>query len=191
MEKIFESLNRRLKDITDGELAVVVDLSGHYGVKGFWENPVVTRVDRDMFRNVIVIDFDQKRAKDGVVSKSRMFFDYVSLKYHTDMREPFHRTTSMESVTANTQMFLWLIAQGFDLFESLTQRTFDPVPGNTSKVLGYAVGEWDDEGPCDGIEYFSRCDEYAAVRRYVEKGGYAYKIVEMEKDELCLDKIIL
>ena len=37
---------RQLRDITDQELQVIVEMSHHYGCKDFWGNPVITDIDR-------------------------------------------------------------------------------------------------------------------------------------------------
>ena len=79
---------RQLKDITDQELRVIVEMSGHYGHKDYWGNFTITDIDRNMFKNSIVIDYEQTRISDGEKSLTVMFFDYNALTYHVDYRYP-------------------------------------------------------------------------------------------------------
>lgn len=86
---------RQLRDITDQELQVIVEMSHHYGCKDFWGNPVITDIDRNMFDNTIVIDYEQTRIKDGEKSLTVMFFEYNSLTYHVDYRYPCSSCSTM------------------------------------------------------------------------------------------------
>ena len=56
---------RQLRDITDQELRVIVEMSGRYGHKDYWGNFTITDIDRNMFKNSIVIDYEQTRISDG------------------------------------------------------------------------------------------------------------------------------
>lgn len=138
---MFKPGKRQLKDITDQELQVIVEMSHHYGCKNFWGNPVITDIDRNMFCNTIVIDYEQTRIEDGEKSLTVMFFEYNSLTYHVDYRYPYARRTQSESITENPKMLLWLLNQDFDLLSMLTEK---PVPIHLSQpyqTMGFLVGD--------------------------------------------------
>lgn len=97
---------RQLRDITDQELRVIVEMSGHYGHKDYWGNFTITDIDRNMFRDSIVIDYEQTRISDGEKSLTVMFFDYNTLTYHVDYRYPYARSTKSEAITENPKMLL-------------------------------------------------------------------------------------
>ena len=78
--------NRHLKDITDNELAMILDISGLYGVKEFWGEPKITRINRTMFRDSISIHYGQKRVSDGLESSATLHFDYGNLCYWASFR---------------------------------------------------------------------------------------------------------
>lgn len=132
---------RQLRDITDQELQVIVEMSHHYGCKDFWGNPVVTRIDRNMFRNTIVIDYEQTRIRDGEKSLTVMFFEYNSLTYHVNYRYPYARSTQSESITANPKMLLWLLNQDFDLLSMLTEKPTAISMVRSYKTMGFLVGD--------------------------------------------------
>ena len=73
---------RQLKDITDQELRVIVEMSGHYGHKDYWGNFTITDIDRNMFKNSIVIDYEQTRISDGEKSLTVMFFEYAVREHY-------------------------------------------------------------------------------------------------------------
>ena len=102
---------RHLKDITDDELAMILEISHLYGAKEFWGEPKITRINRTMFKNSITIRYGQKRLSDGLESSATLHFDYGNLSYWASFREPYSRMSDRTSVCDNTQMFLWLMAQ--------------------------------------------------------------------------------
>jgi hypothetical protein len=132
---------RQLRDITDQELQVIVEMSRHYGCKDFWGNPVVTRIDRNMFRDTIVIDYEQTRIEDGEKSLTVMFFKYNSLTFHVDYRYPYAHSTSSESITANPKMLLWLLNQDFDLLGMLTEKPTAINHTQSWQTMGFLVGD--------------------------------------------------
>lgn len=132
---------RQLKDITDQELRVIVEMSGHYGHKDYWGNFVITRVDRNMFRSNIVIEYEQRRIQDGEKSVTVMFFDYNALTYHVDYRCPYAHSTDSEAVTAHPKMLLWLLNQDFDLLSMLTERPVMPHYSLSHDSIGFVVAE--------------------------------------------------
>ena len=46
---------RQLKDITDQELQVIVEMSHHYGCKDFWGNPVITDILNGQTTNMAMV----------------------------------------------------------------------------------------------------------------------------------------
>ena len=132
---------RQLKDITDQELRMIVEMSGHYGHKDYWGNFVITRVDRKMFRSNIVIEYEQRRIQDGEKSVTVMFFDYNALTYHVDYRSPYPHSTKSEAVTAHPKMLLWLLNQDFDLLSMLTERPVMPHYSLSHDSIGFVAAE--------------------------------------------------
>lgn len=130
---------RQLRDITDQELRVIVEMSHHYGCKDYWGNFTITRVDRKMFSNTIVIEYKQTRIDDGEKSVTVMFFDYNALTYHVDYREPYPHSTEAEAITAHPKMLLWLLNQDFDLLSMLTERPVSPHYSMSHDSIGFAV----------------------------------------------------
>ena len=161
--------SRQLKDITDAELAKLVELSGMYGVKSFWGDIHVTEIDRMMFDNTICIDYEQTRIKDGVKSKSTMYFNYNELSYNVAMEYPYERMSDTHSVCERTQMFFWLMAQGFNMMDMLTYAPVDPKGQRTSYTCGYIVGDrHSDWFSFENARYFGSDDKRAA-KDYLEK----------------------
>lgn len=133
---------RHLKDITDAELAMIVDISHCYGAKEYWGEAKVTDIDRNMFSETICIDYEQTRIRDGAKATATMFFNINELSYHVHYIEPYDRSTETLSVCANTQMFLWLIAQGFNLLELLTYAPiYRPRGKRTYKTVGFLASK--------------------------------------------------
>lgn len=129
-----------MRDITDAELAMLVELSGMWGAKEYWGDIKVTDIDREMFENCICIDYEQTRIKDGEKAEATMFFNYNELSYHVHSLYPYERTSKCHSVCESTQMFLWLLAQGFNVLELLTYAPVDPYGQTTYRTVGYLVG---------------------------------------------------
>ena len=139
---------RQLRDITDQELQVIVEMSHHYGCKDFWGNPVITRIDRNMFRNTIVIDYEQTRIEDGEKSLTVMFFECNSLTYHVDYRYPYARSTMSESITEDPKMLLWLLNQDFDLLGMLTEKPMAINFSQSYQTMAFLVGD----GHCGDLD---------------------------------------
>ncbi len=131
---------RQLKDITDQELQVIVEMSHYYGCKDFWGNLVITDIDRNMFKHTIVIDYEQTRIEGGEKSLTVMFFEYNSLTYHVDYRYPYARSTKSESITENPKMLLWLLNQDFDLLSVLTEKPTSIYMSQSYMTMGFLVG---------------------------------------------------
>ena len=140
--------NRHLKDITDNELAMVLEISGLYGAKEFWGEPKITRINRTMFKDSISIRYGQKRLSDGLESSATLHFDYGKLCYWASFREPYSRMSDRISICNNTQMFLWLMAQDFNVLEPLVYARITPRTADTYKTMGFLVAN----GSCGDIE---------------------------------------
>lgn len=140
--------NRHLKDITDDELAMILEISHLYGAKEFWGEPKITRINRTMFKNSITIRYGQKRLSDGLESSATLHFDYGNLSYWASFREPYSRMSDRTSVCDNTQMFLWLMAQDFNVLEPLVYARITPRNAGTYKTMGFLVAN----GGCGDIE---------------------------------------
>lgn len=145
---------RQLRDITDQELQVIVEMSHHYGCKDFWGNPVIKDIDRNMFDNTIVIDYEQTRISDGEKSLTVMFFEYYSLTYHVDYRYPYARSTKSESITEDPKMLLWLLNQDFDLLSVLSEKPTAIHMSQSYKTMGFLVGR----GHCEHCTTYSSED---------------------------------
>ena len=183
---------RHLKDITDSELATLVELSGMYGVKQFWSDIKVTEIDRLMFDNTICIDYEQTRIRDGEVATATMFFNYNELSYHVAHHYPYERMSDCHSVCERTQMFLWLMAQNFNVLEMLTHAPVDPKGNISSYTCGYIVGvrhtDWFD---FEHAKYFDS-DEKKAAQDYLEKEkseGKRYRLYRIIDENLKPEKI--
>ena len=132
---------RQLRDITDQELRVIVELSHHYGCKDYWGNFTITRIDRKMFSDSIVVEYEQTRIQDGEKSVTVMFFNYNALTYHVDYRKPYRHSISAEALTADPKMLLWLLNQDFDLLSMLTERPVSPRLGLSHDSVGFVVAD--------------------------------------------------
>lgn len=175
VKALFGHCNRSLKDITDEELAVVVKLSGQYSCLTHWGKPVVTDINRQLFNNTICVDFEQTRISDGKKSEHTLFFEYITLSYHTAMYEPFERSSRITSVCSNTKLFLWLVAQGFNVFEYLTEEPIEPLSGQKLNTVGFMVN-YDFE--IENAKFFS-CDERREADKYAKENKMrVYQIVE-------------
>ena len=180
VKALFEHCSRSLKDITDEELAVFVKLSGHFSSSTHWGEPVVTGVDRQLFDNTICVDFEQTRISDGEKSEHTLFFDYITLSYHTTMYEPFERATSITGVCARTKLFLWLVAQGFNVFEYLTEEPVVPLSGQKLNTVGFVVNHGFAAGVnmIEDAKFFS-CDERREADKYAKENEMrVYQLVE-------------
>lgn len=188
---------RQLKDITDAELTTLVELSGMYGVKQFWGDIKVTEIDRLMFDNCICIDYEQTRIKDGEKATSTMFFNYNELSYHVHHNYPYERSSECHSVCENTQMVLWLIAQGFNLLELLTYAPVDPHGSMSHYTVGYLVGNrHTDLFDLEHAKYFSpeqkkEAKEYTDAQKPRQR---MYRLVderlhENDDNEVSIDKV--
>ena len=166
---MLKSGKRQLKDITDQELQVIVEMSHHYGCKDLWGNPVITDIDRNMFQNTIVIDYEQTRINDGEKSLTVMFFEYNSLTYHVDYRYPYARSSKSESITEDPKMLLWLLNQDFDLLSILTEKPTAIYMSQSYKTMGFLVGH----GHCgyfkmDTMKFFGP-DDREKAREYLDE----------------------
>lgn len=180
---------RQLKDITDQEIQVIVEMSHHYGCKDFWGNPVITDIDRNMFANTIVIDYEQTRIEDGEKSLTVMFFDYNALSYHVDYRYPYARSTKSESITEDPKMLLWLLNQDFDLLSVLSEKPTAIHLSQSYKTMGFLVGH----GHCgyfkmDTMKFFGP-DEREKVKEYMEERKaekdyvHSFQVLDMNERE--------
>lgn len=131
---------RQLRDITDQELRVIVEMSGCYGHKDYWGNFTITDIDRNMFKDSIVIDYEQTRISDGEKSLTVMFFDYNALSYHVDYRYPYRRATKSISITDDPKMLLWLLNQDFDLLSMLKEKPVAVHFSQSYQTMGFLVG---------------------------------------------------
>ena len=178
---------RQLIDITDQELQVIVEMSHHYGCKSFWGNPVITRIDRNMFSNTIVIDYEQTRIEDGEKSLTVMFFEYNSLTFHVDYRYPYAHSTRSESITANPKMLLWLLNQDFDLLSMLTEKPTAINFSQSYQTMGFLVGD----GHCGDLDlgtmqFFGPDDREKAIEYQDEreqKGDYVHVFQVIDVNE--------
>ena len=139
---------RHLKDITDDELAMILEISRLYGAKEFWGEPKITRINRTMFKDSITIRYGQKRLSDGLESSATLHFDYGNLCYWASFREPYSRMSDRTSICNNTQMFLWLMAQDFNVLEPLVYARIIPRTADTYLTMGFLVAN----GSCGDIE---------------------------------------
>ena len=174
---------RQLRDITDQELYVIVEMSHHYGCKDFWGNPVITRIDRNMFCNTIVIDYEQTRIEDGEKSLTVMFFEYNSLTYHVDYRYPYARSTQSESITEDPKMLLWLLNQDFDLLSVLSEKPVSISMVQSYQTMGFLVGD----GYCGDLDlgtmkFFGPDDREKAIEYQEER--------KQQKDYLHIFQVI-
>ena len=174
---------RQLRDITDQELQVIVEMSHHYGCKDFWGNPVITDIDRNMFRNTIVIDYEQTRIEDGEKSLTVMFFEYNSLTYHVDYRYPYARSTQSESITEDPKMLLWLLNQDFDLLSVLSEKPVSISMVQSYQTMGFLVGD----GYCGDLDlgtmkFFGPDDREKAIEYQEER--------KQQKDYLHIFQVI-
>lgn len=186
---------RQLRDITDQELRVIVEMSGHYGHKDYWGNFTITDIDRNMFKNSIVIDYEQTRISDGEKSLTVMFFDYNALTYHVDYRYPYRRSTQSESITEQPKMLLWLLNQDFDLLSMLTERPVAVHLSQSYETMGFLIGH----GHCgyfnvDTMKFFGpdereNAEEYMKERREGKDYVHAFRVLDMnERDAEFMPK---
>lgn len=175
---------RELKDITDKELRTIIEISNCYGVKEYWSEIEIKRIDRDRYSGEIVIDFEQKSlsGKYGV-AKRRFFFDYAHLRYFVSMEEPFNRLSKNYSVCESTQMLLWLIAQDFNILECLSYAKIEPTGGMSSTSIGIVAGIGDPINfDLAQAKFFSWDDEQKALDyKNSDKSGKTrlYSLVEI------------
>ena len=186
---MFTPGKRQLRDITDQELRVIVEMSGCYGHKDYWGNFTITDIDRNMFKNSIVIDYEQTRISDGEKSLTVMFFDYNALSYHVDYRYPYSRSTQSTSITEEPKMLLWLLNQDFDLLSMLTQKPADAHLSQSYHTMGFLVGH----GCCghfkmDTMKFFGP-DEREKVKEYMEEREaekdyvHSFQVLDMNERE--------
>ena len=186
---MFTPGKRQLRDITDQELRVIVEMSGCYGHKDYWGNFTITDIDRNMFKNSIVIDYEQTRISDGEKSLTVMFFDYNALSYHVDYRYPYSRSTQSTSITEEPKMLLWLLNQDFDLLSMLTQKPADAHLSQSYHTMGFLVGH----GHCgcfamDTMKFFGP-DEREKVKEYMEEREaekdyvHSFQVLDMNERE--------
>ena len=180
---------RQLRDITDQELRVIVEMSGCYGHKDYWGNFTITDIDRNMFKDSIVIDYEQTRIEDGEKSLTVMFFDYNALSYHVDYRYPYSRSTKSKSITEEPKMLLWLLNQDFDLLSMLTQKPASVHLSQSYQTMGFLVGH----GHCgyfkmDTMKFFGP-DEREKVKEYMEERKaekdyvHSFQVLDMNERE--------
>ena len=178
---------RQLKDITDQELRVIVEMSGHYGHKDYWGNFTITDIDRNMFANTIVIDYEQTRIDDGEKSLTVMFFEYNSLTYHVDYRYPYARSTKSESITEDPKMLLWLLNQDFDLLSVLSEKPTAIHLSQSYKTMGFLVGH----GHCgyfkmDTMKFFGpderdKANEYQNERKHEKDYVHIFQVLDVNE----------
>lgn len=178
---------RQLKDITDQELRVIVEMSGCYGHKDYWSNFTITDIDRNMFKNSIVIDYEQTRINDGEKSLTVMFFEYNSLTFHVDYRYPYARSTRPESITANPKMLLWLLNQDFDLLSMLTEKPAAINLSQSYQTMGFLVGD----GHCGDLDlgtmqFFGPDDrekaiEYQEERKQQKDYVHVFQVIDVNE----------
>lgn len=164
-------------------------MSHHYGCKDFWGNPVITDIDRNMFANTIVIDYEQTRIEDGEKSLTVMFFEYNSLTYHVDYRYPYARSTKSESITEDPKMLLWLLNQDFDLLSVLSEKPTAIHLSQSYKTMGFLIGH----GHCgyfkmDTMKFFGpddreKAEEYMKERREDKDYVHAFRVLDMNERE--------
>jgi hypothetical protein len=186
---MFTPGKRQLRDITDQELRVIVEMSGCYGHKDYWGNFTITDIDRNMFSNTIVIDFEQTRISDGEKSLTVMFFDYNALSYHVDYRYPYSRSTKSASITEHPKMLLWLLNQDFDLLSMLTQKPAAVHLSQSYYTMGFLVGH----GHCgyfkmDTMKFFGpdereKVEEYMEERKAEKDYVHSFQVLDMNERE--------
>ena len=184
---MFKLGKRQLRDITDQELRVIVEMSGCYGHKDYWGNFTITDIDRNMFSNTIVIDYEQTRISDGEKSLTVMFFDYNALTYHVDYRYPYSRATKSMSITEEPKMLLWLLNQDFDLLSMLKEKPVAVHYSQSYQTMGYLVGD----GMCgsfdmETMKYFAPgeredAEEYMKERRAEKDYVHIFQVIDMNE----------
>ncbi len=189
---------RHLKDITDNELAILVELSGMYGVKQFWSEIKITEIDRLMFDNTICIDYEQTRIRDGEVATATMFFNYNELSYHVAHHYPYERMGDCHSVCEKTQMFLWLLEQDFNVLEMLTHAPVDPKGSMSYFTCGYVVGnrhtDWFDfqHAKYFGVDNKNDAKEYLEKEKAKGRRHRLYRLIDdnlhEENKDWCTDE---
>ena len=175
---------RSLKDITDEELAVIVDMTREYGVKEYWGDIRITDVDRHMFSGAICVDFEQTRKDDGAIAKRTMFFEYNSLCYYVTMSEPWSRMGDTHAITEKPKMALWLIRQGFNLFEQVNYAPIKVRISHSSVTHGYLVAHHMPES-LEGAKFFDSDSKAEAMKYLKETDGHylLYRLIEDKKIE--------
>lgn len=183
---------RPLSEISDRELETLLDISMCYGAKEFWGDIEVVRINRYRNKGEITITYIQRRVSDGMVAKWRMFFDFAHLRYFYSQDEPFSRMSRGYSFCESTQMFLWLMAQDFNVLEVLTVAPFEGHNGGTMCSHGYVVYDgfnnpFDDKD----TRFFGYDDEDEAFLYADTKKGRHFKVfglVEIKMQEESVNK---
>lgn len=130
--------DRNLASITDEELHVFLDMTGEYGCKEYWGEPVITHIDRNRHKDCITVWFSQTRERDGETSDSFLDINLNSLTYYASFFYPFERMQPTHSVLEKPKLFLFLLRQGFNVMELLPEESYiSKNRGISCKAAGY------------------------------------------------------
>lgn len=106
---------KKLKDITELEIIDLLKIEGVHCYFEFWSEIKITRIDRDMFNDTIVIEFFQINIKDkNKMSFISYFLNFKKFDYHYTQNDSNYHKSSRFSI----ESIRYLINNGFDINES-------------------------------------------------------------------------
>lgn len=187
--------DRPLSSITEEELAVFLDMTGEYGHKDYWGEPVITHIDREHHENAITVWFTQTRVSDGETSDNYIELNLNTLTYHVSHFYPYDRMSPTKSVLQKPKIFIWMLRQGFDVPELLNEDSYiDDVNGYSRRAMGYVIADispWrkelkkDENGEVIFYDSDQHHDAVIEHRKMVEADEYTefklYELVEVKE----------
>lgn len=187
IEKFYEICSRSLADITDTEIGKFVELTGRYGMPEYWGEVGIDRIDRDMYGDTVVAEYSQTRVSGGVPDTCRrtLFLNTHALTYFTSV-EPFNRMEDSCSICENGKMFLWLLGQGFNLFENMTAGYVKPGRCTERISEGLVVAKKTPNGvDVRGGDFFKHEDREDAEKLVdlLGPGHFLYTLIRTERLE--------
>lgn len=187
--------DRPLSSITEEELAVFLDMTGEYGCKEYWGEPVITHIDRERHEHAITIWYTQTRVSDGETSDNYLEFRLNTLSYYASHFYPYERMSPERSVMQKSKLFLWLLRQRFNVMELLDEDSYvDKCFGSTRRASAYVIADMfahrmdfkkDDEGnikfyDCDHA-HEAVLDHRAMVEADEDTDYKIYELVEVKE----------
>jgi hypothetical protein len=109
--------SKLMSELTAENVMDIILLIGACPSLEFWNKPIITNFDNEMFRDAVVINYHSLRTSDNKNSCEYIFFfNFKSFNWHyTKYYEIYNKSQRNHSNNVSLKIFKYLISNGFDV----------------------------------------------------------------------------